>query len=272
MSERVLSKGQVEQFVRDGYVCVEGAIDPDTVERGIGEFKEKTGIVAEDPETWPQGEKYVNMNVRWKGETLHTQLSKMDHTICVTPRLVAAARELAGPDVGLQRMSPAIAIPEAGAKQHEPRGIHIDKVVAGITMYPSCEHLTALGYLTDTTEYGGALSVFPGSHRKVFEYAYSQSTDLAEELRSKEGRGIPDLDYGDPVPATGKAGDVVLFHHLLAHSASANRGEWVRIGLRGEVKLPSNLKYEPKLGLPQYDWLPIDWTLRTDNLLSEIAG
>ena len=59
MSERVLSEGQVEQFVRDGYVCVQGAIDPDTLAKGIKEFQEKTGIVAEDPETWPRGESYV---------------------------------------------------------------------------------------------------------------------------------------------------------------------------------------------------------------------
>ena len=263
MSDRVLGDHEIQQFIEEGYVCVKQAIDPETVTKGLAGLKAKTGIVPDDSSTWPKGERYINMNKRWESDPLHTKLKSMDHTICVTPRLVNAARELAGADVVLQRMSPAMSLPEPGPRVHDPRGMHIDKVVMGITMYPEVTHLTALGYLTDTLEYGGALTVFPGSHRKVFEYALGLSEEIADDIRSN---GIPDIDYGNPVAATGEAGDVILFHHLMIHSASANRGDWVRVGVRGEVRLPTDLEYEPRLGPPQEDWLPIDWTLRTDNL------
>jgi hypothetical protein len=222
MSDRVLGDHDIQQFIEEGYVFVKQAIDPETVTKGLAGLKAKTGIVPDDSSTWPKGERYINMNKRWEGDPLHTKLKSMDHTICVTPRLVNAARELAGADVVLQRMSPAMSLPEPGA-----------------------------------------LTVFPGSHRKVFEYALGLSEEIADDIRSN---GIPDIDYGNPVAATGEAGDVILFHHLMIHSASANRGDWVRVGVRGEVRLPTDLEYEPRLGPPQEDWLPIDWTLRTDYL------
>ena len=108
----------------------------------------------------------------------------------------------------LRRISHAIRVPYLFCSPSPP---HIE----GHPM-----HIVAVGYLTDAPQNGGALLVWPGSHcdlypqfRSTMEHlpvpGYQASFDRIARMR--------------PVQITGKAGDVILFHHRLMHAASVHR-------------------------------------------------
>jgi hypothetical protein len=255
-----LTQDQVEQFVTDGFVVVPGLIDPDRVSAGLRDLKEKSGIVPDDSTTWPKDE---------SGKYVADGGIKYDRSLGVSPQLEAVVQELAGSAVTCERgIGPMLRFPQSGSKQFEPGGAHIDgtRQGNGITMYPTHFHLLVMGYLTDTDEYDAAFTVWPGSPRQVFEWAYCNDVDLGEKWRTTGSTGVPDIPINDPIPVVAKAGDVAFCHYLMVHSSSANRGDHVRVGLHGWLKAEPEYQYVPKSGPPQDDWTPVDWILRTDNL------
>ena len=254
-----LSQGQKDSFIQDGFVVVRNLLDLERIAKCLDLLKEKTGLVSDDPNTWPKG------ITDWS--PIRDDGIAWDHDLAIAPEIQEIIKELAGPDVHLPRFSPVLRLPQPGPKTHELKGVHIDAKYRGITPYPSELHLLVFGYLTDVDHpYDAPFSAYPGSPRKVFEYSQQPGVDLGTEYKPK-GAPIPDLDYGEPIGVTGKAGDVIFAHFLIAHSASLNRGDHVRVGLRGEAKSPG-FEYVPKTGEPQDDWTPLDWTLRTDHLMA----
>jgi ectoine hydroxylase-related dioxygenase (phytanoyl-CoA dioxygenase family) len=76
-------------------------------------------------------------------------------------------------------------------------------------------------YLKDTPAEQGAFSCIPGFHRRLDEWLQMlpAGTDPREALRREPGL----------VPIAGKAGDLVIWHHLLPHGSSPNRGSLPRV-------------------------------------------
>lgn len=252
-----LSQEQKDMFIKDGFIIVRDLLDAERINTGLELLKKYTSIVPDDPNTWPEGV-YDWLPVR-------DNRCDWDDDAVISPEIQEIIGELTDPQVRLPRFSPALRFPQPGPKIHEIKGIHIDAKFRGITPYPSEFHILIFGYLTDTLNpYDAPFTAFPGSQRKVFEYSQLPGVDIGEEYKPANAR-IPGFPYGDPVPVTGRAGDIIFAHFLLAHSASINRSNRVRVGLRGEAKARDH-KYVPKMGAPQADWTPLDWTLRTDNL------
>ena len=85
--------------------------------------------------------------------------------------------------------------PQSGPKQFEPGGGHIDgtRQGNGLTVYPTHFLLLVMAYLTDTDEHDGAFTVWPGSPRQVFSWAYSNNIDLGEKWRTTGSTGAPDI-------------------------------------------------------------------------------
>ena len=81
-------------------------------------------------------------------------------------------------------------------------------------------HIVGVGYMTDARRDGGALLVWPGSHRDL----YSQFESTAEHIaRPKCVSVMKRLRRLRPVQVVGNAGDVILFHHRLLHAPSVHR-------------------------------------------------
>ena len=258
-----LTRAQVAQFVENGFVVVPGLIDPDRVNAGLKELKDKTGIVPDDAKTWPADK--AGMHVGQEGIAF-------DRSACISPRMEAVVRELAGAAVTCERgLGYMLRFPQPGPKQFEPGGAHIDgtRQGNGLTMYPTHFHLLAMAYLTDTEACDGAFTVWPGSPRQVFSWAYCNGADLGEKWRTTGSTGAPDIPLNDPMPVVARAGDVAICHYLMVHASSANRGDHVRVGLHGWLKAVPDHRYVPKAGPPQRDWTPLDWVLRTDDLTEE---
>lgn len=201
---------------------------------------------------------------------------------CWTDDMLDCASELVGPNIARdsiyspareqQRLSPymkgyipILNYPTPGESSFDPpTGAHIDGMHR-TTLFPEFQYLVVFAYLTETAAYGGATAVWPGSHRKLFEYWLASG--------KKEGDRIPDntfdLDLGEPIPAVGSAGDVIFMHYLLVHSGSANHSDHIRIGLNSAIQPVKGHPYVRKTGAPSPDWTPLDWTLRTDSISSE---
>jgi hypothetical protein len=81
-------------------------------------------------------------------------------------------------------------------------------------------HLVAVGYLTDAPQNGGALLVWPGSHCDLYPQFHSTMEHLPVPGYQDAFERIGRLR---PVQVTGKAGDVILFHHRLMHAPSVHR-------------------------------------------------
>lgn len=80
-------------------------------------------------------------------------------------------------------------------------------------------HVVAVGYLTDASSRGGALHVWPGSHRDI----YPQFDSTMEHLARPSYKSIfKRLSLKRPIEVTGRKGDVILFHHRLLHAPSIN--------------------------------------------------
>lgn len=116
---------------------------------------------------------------------------------------------------------------EPGADPERPRG-HLDGLGTGTNGTPKGEYIrgfTALAvvYLADVKEpYRGNFTVWPKSHRFFQEY-------FQREGHAILAAGMPKVELPEgPVQMTGEAGDLILTHHLLVHTAAPNAGPDVR--------------------------------------------
>ena len=102
-------------------------------------------------------------------------------------------------------------------------------------------HLGVVGLLADVPRNGGAFTVWPGSHRRLyptFQMQYDQPRiPYYTHLPSYKGivhtpAYLTELDRvmadTEPVDCWGERGDVVLWHHRLAHMAGHNRSAVMR--------------------------------------------
>ena len=91
-------------------------------------------------------------------------------------------------------------------------------------------------YLSDVRARGGAFMYWPGSHRIAWDYFRRNPDDyLSRGARSQDQtfailKGEMNCE---PVEFVGEAGDVLIWHSLLFHSASVNKQTDTRIAIFG---------------------------------------
>jgi hypothetical protein len=71
----------------------------------------------------------------------------------------------------------------------------------------------------------GNFVVWPGTHRQFEKYFREHPADPELKL------GIPPVDLPQPVQIKAKAGDMILAHYQLAHTASANLSQAIRYAI-----------------------------------------
>lgn len=102
-------------------------------------------------------------------------------------------------------------------------------------------HLGVVGLINDVPPGGGGFQVWPGSHKRLyptFTLQYDQprvpyyphlpgfkGIVHTQAYKEELARVIEDTE---PVDCCGEAGDVVLWHHRLAHAAGHNRSSVIR--------------------------------------------
>ena len=257
----ILDEGQRQQFIEDGYVVVRGLLPAHAVNQTKDALVAAHAELA-DPSKWHAMDNVFPNDFGltmpcWTDSMLECAVDLAGPDI-LRDKLFSPFREMTGQDPWMAGYIPVLVYPTPGSKRYEePQSCHIDGLHR-TALYPESQYLVVFAYLTDVSDYSGATSVWPGSHRRVFEHHIRNGKGPGDRISDKEF----DFEYGSPIPVVGKAGDVIFMHYLLIHSGSANHSASVRIGLNSAIQPDPLRPYVRKTGEPTPNWSAIDWTLQ----------
>jgi hypothetical protein len=116
-------------------------------------------------------------------------------------------------------------------------------------------HTATVGVFLTTTPraFAGNLTVWPGSHRLYEQY-------FRDRGRRALGEPQPHIDLGAPVQLICEAGDVVLLHYELAHTAAVNTSDVDRIAVYFRLLFPElDAARIPDLGERRWEYLADLW-------------
>lgn len=250
-----LTDAQKDDFIRDGFVRVQGLLPPELVATTKANLLAAMGIDEGDSSTWigkpsfPDDPAVLATTVPARTEAFERVVEELVgpdflRGICYSPFLEWRSRV----PVMAQGYIPVLSYPKPGPAEFvlpAREGFHIDGGES-IRAWPGVNFLAVMAYLSDTAIHGGATVVHPGSHRQVF--AHWLATDCAGAPKP------PELDYAPALALAAQAGDVVFMHYLLVHSGSSNHDQHIRIGINTAVMPHPARPYRQKLGPPQPDW------------------
>ena len=203
---------QIRSYAEEGFLLFPEAVDKETVERARQVLAQKVAGASENP--------------------YHTFVRDSAVSACFNQKVCDAAARLAG--VGKKLAPPRTVYTVTvfpTAKPWELPAPHIDH--AGEEdrhrTFPPPFRVGCLIYLTDVQPHGGATIVWPGSHRRLEELAKSNNERYA--YLASVHRDIATVDLGCPREITARAGDVLFYQYLCAHSGSSNSGASPRFAL-----------------------------------------
>ena len=256
--------------------------DPDS---HIGPFPEKD--VSEDPLNWRVG-------FRWQIRRHSTDEDMI--RLVYNDKLMRIAKQLLGGELrepvaggarmgsqgpawpngpidpaqnseGIRGIYATLPFPDDAAKAHPDSNAHTDG-------HPFM--LSVVGLIDDCPEGGGAFTVWPGSHRRLFHkcemrydkpripfYDHMPSYKGLLESKSYLEELTKILNDTEPVECSGNAGDVVFWHHRMVHCAGENHSKVIRQAVLGDLNREDldNLR----LGSPDVDMWQ-DWSTALQNL------
>ncbi len=261
---RVLSPVQREQFDAEGYVVVDGVLDPvEDLDPILADFKRvldsvslalfRAARISSTYDRLPFTERLVQIGAE-SGMNLAQEFDislpqsgvKPDTPIHVspavfrlltTPRLLDLVEDLIGPEIysnpvqHLRMKLPKRAVPTSGVYSGMISQVpwHQDN---GVILPEADESRIVTVWLpvTRSTIENGCLQVIPGSHRK----------GLAAHCPAEKGLTIPDslLPEKAPVPLPMEPGSVLVMTSRTVHSSLDN-------GTENDVRISFDLRYQP---------------------------
>ena len=211
-----LTDEQKRRFVWDGFLHVPGTVPPRVVTRARRAINHSLGAGI-DP-----GER-----VRLDNQTFSPELTGDPRLLrlATTPAVWSHVRALLGDGRAVRPRDCQIALrfplPEGAARRitgghidgyHTPtNGVPDDGVVRNFTLL--------LGVMLSDVPavFSGNFTVWPGTHRCLERHF------RAHGVNARGGGGVPrGVRLPEPVPLTGRAGDIVLAHYQVVHAASPN--------------------------------------------------
>lgn len=206
-------------------VILRGFIDQPVIERWREQFW--SAMVGErgQPETWDTERNSVAAGYGAAQLRLEPRLLRV-------PQMVAAAQQLG--DGKLHQLGNGGAIPAttwpSDGEWHPAQGGHVDGYGNPETDWTGGLLLNATTYVEDVQESeGGAFTYWPRTHTPVHRFFNEFPDTIDGSFNNMEPRVSfyhrdPDVmrGNGDGVEFLGQAGDVILWHGFLAHSASKN--------------------------------------------------
>lgn len=225
-----LSREQRAMFARNGFLRISGAANDATCEALIRWTNERLPDrwSAEDASTWT-GEVKDSCHVSPLSIRRGRMVFRIDEL-----KADAALRSTFGPGSPVEGCAKAlIGSPLAPVKV---RGLYPIFPAPADAVYPPFieghieahpSHLVTVTYASDAEAGGGALLVWPGSHRAIYPAMGSK----LEHVASRRYRSVfRDWCGRQPIEVPGKRGDVILLHHRLLHAPGVNRRSGVRYG------------------------------------------
>jgi ectoine hydroxylase len=219
-----LTRLQIEQFERDGYLFFPGLFSADEV--GV--------LNAAVPELYSRHEAY---NVREKGsDAVRTNFAA--HLISAPfarlarhPRMVQPVMDLLDEALYMHqfKINGKMAFEGDVWQWHQDYGTWLND-----DLMPTERAMNVAIFLDDVTEYNGPLMFIPGSHKKGVLEAQHDTRTTSYPLWTVDDALIRQLvdraggKQGGIVSPKGPAGSMILFHSCLVHASGSNLSPWNR--------------------------------------------
>ncbi|MGN6386444.1 MAG: phytanoyl-CoA dioxygenase family protein [Verrucomicrobiota bacterium] len=252
-----LSSNQIEQFVEQGFVCVEEAFPLELASEGRRILWQEMGCDPADRSTWTRP-------VVWLWEHSEEPFRQAVNN----PILHGAFDQLVGKDRWLPREGlGTFPVRFPTTSDTGDTGWHVDASFCGEDSNPNDflswrvnvrsrgRALLMLFLFSDVGEEDAPTRIRVGSHLEVARM-------LADA--GEAGLRAGELDYGrtdgcEEVLATGSAGTVYLCHPFLVHAAQLNRGTDPRFMAQPPLLPKGQLELE-RAGLTGFS--PVEWAIR----------
>lgn len=262
-----LTRPQIEQFEREGYLFFPGLFSADEV--GV--------LNAAVPELYSRREAY---NVREKGsDAVRTNFAAHLYSapfarLARHPRMVQPVMDLLGEALYMHqfKINGKMAFEGDVWQWHQDYGTWLND-----DLMPTERAMNVAIFLDDVTEFNGPLMFIPGSHRKGVLEAQHDTRTTSYPLWTVDDALIRQLveraggKHGGIVSPQGPAGSMILFHSCLVHASGANLSPWNRVAVYLSLCAVSN--HIRRFKRPEYiahrDFTPIaclgdDCLLRAD--------
>jgi len=221
----MLTDDEVLQFKNDGYLVKRGVIDQDYCKTARERLWDDAppSLSEDDPESWigpfkPEDESEEKQNFRkgyrWQYRKVGGEQWMADGLPCHS-YVQSVVNQLLGKDRFTQpsRVRGIYCTLPYGDVERKPRSVHIDEG-------PST--LGVVCYVDRVDPDGGGFTVWPGSHKRM--YYTSQSRHLRQDTDAyiQVKQDLDDTWETSSVQTFGDPGDIVFWHHRMAHMASPN--------------------------------------------------
>jgi ectoine hydroxylase len=251
-----LSKEQLAQFDRDGYLFFPGHFSPE----------ETKTLNAAVPELYARREAY---NVREKGkDAVRTNFAAHMYSepfakLARHPRMIKPVEDLFDENLYMHqfKINGKMAFEGDVWQWHQDYGTWMND-----DLMPTERAMNVAIFLDDVNEYNGPLMFIPGSHKKGVIDAKHDLTTTSYPLWTVDNKLIAQLveraggKQGGIVAPKGPAGSMILFHSCLVHASSANLSPFNRVAVYLSLCAVSNHIRRHKR--PEYiahrDFTPID--------------
>ncbi|MFZ9439675.1 MAG: phytanoyl-CoA dioxygenase family protein, partial [Hylemonella sp.] len=222
-----LSREQLEQFDRDGYLFFPGLFTP-----------EETQVLNNAvPELYSRREAY---NVREKGsEAVRTNFAAHLYSepfakLARHPRMVEPVEALFGEKLYMHqfKINGKMAFEGDVWQWHQDFGTWLND-----DLMPEPRAMNVAIFLDDVNEFNGPLMFIPGSHKKGVLEAQHDLRTTSYPLWTVDNALITQLveraggKQGGIVSPTGPAGSMILFHSCLVHASTSNLSPWNRVSV-----------------------------------------
>lgn len=216
-----LTANDIRFFKENGFLIKRRVLRPELMAQAQEVFwaKAPAQLRKDDPATWigPFREEYhlrdeedFRGGYRWNLRHIGREPWMMD-LIPRDPNVVAMAQQLLGPDLSApERVRGIYTTLPMQERTMAPDSLHVDE---------HAFHLGIVGYLGAVVPNGGGFRIWPTSHR-WFYYAYETQYKPGRTDRYAEIKAF--FETQPSLECTGEAGDIVFWHHRLAHMAGRN--------------------------------------------------
>ena len=221
-----LSQEQVEAYVRDGYLVLEGRVPLDIIvecHAEIGRIRNEARQLTAHTDEIDLEDSHTRDDPRIRRIKLPHKQSRVFDDLMRSDHILAPVRDLIGPNLRLQNSK----LNMKSARYGAPVDWHQDWA-----FYPyTNDDILAVGvFLDDVTEENGPLMVFPGTHRGPAHDHHSGGYFAGTMSLAAAG-----LNPKDAVRAMAPQGSISIHHVRIVHGSDLNRSARDRAVLFYEI-------------------------------------
>jgi len=221
-----LSQEQVEAYVRDGYLVLEGRVPLDIIvecHAEIGRIRNEARQLTAHTDEIDLEDSHTRDDPRIRRIKLPHKQSRVFDDLMRSDHILAPVRDLIGPNLRLQNSK----LNMKSARYGAPVDWHQDWA-----FYPyTNDDILAVGvFLDDVTEENGPLMVFPGTHRGPAHDHHSGGYFAGTMSLAAAG-----LNPKDAVRAMAPKGSISIHHVRIVHGSDLNRSARDRAVLFYEI-------------------------------------